>query len=332
MNALRILLSLIVLFLIAKCTNHTGDRDDSLIPAVPGTFDSLPPIPVDNQLTKARIELGRMLFHEPLLSGDGIISCASCHKAALAFADDKPVSAGVHGRLDKRNSPSLINVAYQQRLFLEGGIPNLEIQILAPFGNENEMDFSLRKASEILNELEVYQKLAMAAYGSEISGLVISKALSNYQRSLLSSGSPYDAYVLGDQLALNEREKRGMTLFFSGELACSSCHSGFLFTDQDFYNIGLYAKYNDEGRGRLTLDQNDLGKIKTPSLRNVGLTAPYMHDGSLPTLDEVLLHFNSGGVAHANKDARIRKLGLDDHELRDLKAFLLALTDTVMPG
>jgi len=298
-------------------------------PSLPGTFDSLPAMPDDNQLTQARIELGRLLFHEPLLSGDASVSCASCHKENLAFADNRRVSSGVHGRLDKRNSPSLINVAYQERLFVEGGVPNLEIQVLAPFGNANEMGFTLTAAAKLLQQDDIYRNLAREAYNSEINGFVISRALSAFQRSLISSGSLYDQFLLGDSMAIPVPAQRGSKLFYNDDIACGSCHSGFLYTDQEFYNVGLYIEYADEGRGRLTQNPDDLGKIKTPSLRNVAITAPYMHDGSVATLDEVLQHFNKGGLGHPNQDSRIKPLNLDESQLSDLKAFLESLTDTI---
>ncbi len=326
----RILFFLFCLFVFWKCASPEADlHQETWYPSLPGTFDSLPPMPEDNQLTRARVALGRLLFHEPLLSGDGTISCASCHKENLAFADNRRVSSGVHGRLDKRNAPSLINVAYQERLFMEGGVPSLEIQVLAPFGNENEMDFTLTAAAKLLGQEEEYRNLAQEAYDSEVNGFVISRALSAFQRSLISSGSPYDRYLLGDRAAISAAAKRGSKLFYNEDIACGSCHSGFLFTDQEFYNVGLYLEYEDEGRGRLTQNRGDLGKIKNSSLRNVALTAPYMHDGSLATLDEVLRHFNEGGKGHPNQDGRIRPLNLDEVQLSDLKSFLESLTDTI---
>jgi len=327
---IRFLLSLLVIVFYWKCASTEEEsQHKAWYPSLPGTFDSLPAMPDDNQLTQARIELGRLLFHEPLLSGDASVSCASCHKENLAFADNRRVSSGVHGRLDKRNSPSLVNVAYQKRLFMEGGVPNLEIQVLAPFGNANEMDFTLTAAAKLLQQDVVYRSLAREAYSSEINGFVISRALSAFQRSLISSGSLYDQFLLGDSIAIPAAAQRGSKLFYNDDIACGSCHSGFLYTDQEFYNVGLYIEYADEGRGRLTQNSDDLGKIKTPSLRNVAITAPYMHDGSVATLDEVLQHFNKGGLGHPNQDSRIKPLNLDEYQLSDLKAFLESLTDTI---
>lgn len=296
---------------------------------LPPTFDSLPPVPDDNLLTDARIALGKRLFFDPRLSGDGMVSCATCHKPGLAFADTVAISPGVHGRMDFRNSPSLLNVAYQERLFREGGIPNLEIQVLAPFGNESEMDFNLREAVELLNREPAYPELARRAYGDTLTPLILARALATYQRSLISAGSRYDAWAMGDTLALSKAARRGANLFFSDRTQCASCHSGFLFTDQQYHNVGLYLVYEDEGRGRLTMKPGDMGKMKTPSLRNVAITPPYMHDGSVATLYEAVSHFNRGGTDHPNKDERVRSLGLSEEEVLDLCAFLETLTDTV---
>jgi cytochrome c peroxidase len=315
-------------FFIFACSEVQQETERPYVLAVPATFRKPPPTPADNALTEARIALGRLLFHETALSADGTISCASCHKAHLAYADDRPLSPGVHGKTDLRNAPSLLNVVYQKALFAEGGVPSLEAQVLAPFGNPNEMAFTLKDASAQLSQNATYANLSQKAYGKAIDGYVIARALSAFQRSLVSAGSPYDAYRLGDSLAISVSAKRGEVLFYSEALACGSCHSGILFTDQSYHNIGLYTTYADEGRARLTLDSADLGKFKTPSLRNVAITAPYMHNGSLATLDAVLVHFNNGGVGHVNQSELIKPLGLNGSELSDLKSFLESLTDT----
>ncbi len=311
--------------LISACSQKS--IPDHFEIAIPATFDSLPNFRADNQLTEARIALGKKLFFDTLLSADGSISCASCHKPGLAYADSVPVSSGVHGRLDNRNSPSLINVAWQKHLFREGGIPSLELQALAPFVNENEMNFTLTQAAASLSADNTYRRMANAAYGTTLGAYEIARALAAFQRSLISTGSAYDAYMLGDTTAISAAAIKGMKLFFSESASCSSCHTGFLFTDQNFYNIGLYETYADEGRGRFTRKEADLGKMKTPSLRNVAITAPYMHDGSIATLDQVLIFFNQGGHLNENKDARIRPLGMSAADLDELREFLASLTD-----
>lgn len=299
---------------------------------VPATFDSLPEIPDDNILTTARVELGKHLFFEKRLSYDGSISCGSCHVKTNAYADNKAKTRGVHGRTSQRNVPTLINVAYQQRLFMEGGVKSLEAQIISPFLNENEMNFSVNKALARIRTDSAYIDLAMAAYGDTLDAYMIARAIASYERTLLSTGSKYDDYISGDSTALSTEAVRGMKIFFSDRAKCSSCHSGFLFTDQQYYNIGLDTVNTDEGRGRITLDSTDIGKFKTPSLRNISLTAPYMHDGSMRTLPEVIQHYNTGGKSNRNKDPRIDSLGLSQAEINALVLFLNSLTDRRMPG
>ncbi len=320
-------ISLVLIHILCSCTSQQRNEDGSYLLQLPPTFDSLPPIPENNKLTAARIELGEKLFFEKRLSSDGTVSCGSCHKPSLAYADTLAVSGGVHGRFDNRNSPSLINVAWQKHLFREGGVPSLEIQALAPFANENEMDFSLTHAAILLSEDDAYRRMAMEAYDTTMSAYVMGLALACFQRSLISTGSRYDAWLKGDTLALSAAALRGLNIFNSERAACAGCHSGFLLTNQEYHNIGLYTDYNDEGRGRLTRKNADLGKMKTPSLRNVGITAPYMHDGSLRTLTDVIQFFNEGGNPHQNKDERIKPLKLNEQELKDLEAFLMSLTD-----
>ncbi len=314
--------------LLASCSAPTsGGEDEVWRWKLPSTFDSVPGQPDDNLITLLRLELGKKFFHDSRLSGDGKIACASCHKATLAFADTAALSAGVHGRRDGRNSPSLVNVGYQKALFMEGGVPSLELQVLAPFGNENEMDFTLTDAATVLRKDQDLADLAAKAYGKTIDGYVISRALAAYQRSLVSKPNGWDRYQDGDTAALSASARRGMAVFFNPENACSTCHAGFLFTDQNYHNIGLYTYYDDEGRSRLTLQDQDIGKFKTPGLRNVELTPPYMHNGSMKTLEDVIAFKSDGGADHPNKSVLSKKLNLSEGEKLDLKNFLLALTD-----
>lgn len=295
---------------------------------VPPTFDSIPEIPDYNPLSKEKIELGRLLFNDKRLSADGNISCSSCHLKDYAYSDTVPVSAGVHGKLDRRNAYSIVNVAYQKALFMEGGVPNLELQALAPFLNENEMAFRLSQAFKKIGDDENYRALSLEAFGTDsIDSRIIAYSLAAFQRTLISTGSRYDLFIQGDSTALSTKEKMGMDLFFSSRTHCASCHTGFLFTDQKYYNIGLDSIITDEGRAAISQDENDLGKFKTPSLRNVAITAPYMHDGRLSSLDDVVDFYNSGGLAHPNKDNRIKQLNLTAKEKESLVAFLNSLND-----
>ncbi|MEM7162095.1 MAG: cytochrome c peroxidase [Bacteroidota bacterium] len=287
--------------------------------------------PEDNYPTVERVKLGRSLFFDPILSKDSTIACSSCHLPEFAYADTVSVSPGVEGLTGKRNAYSLLNVAYQKALFMEGGVPNLELQALAPLGDESEQQMLISEAAKRLSRIENYQELARKAYDRDIDPYVITRSLAAFERTLISGHSRYDKYMEGDQSALSINEQKGMELFF-GKANCSSCHSGFLFTNQEFENIGLYEKYEDMGRMRLTDDTLDKGKFKVPGLRNVSKTAPYMHDGSIKHLSEVIEHFNNGGGEHQNKSPLIKELHLDSIEKTQLLNFLFALEDTVIIG
>lgn len=329
----RVVLFLCLLVYACRPGGKTDTDVVQLENLVPSTFDSLPAIPEDNQLTRARIALGKKLFFDKRLSADNSISCGSCHKKELAYADNKALSEGIHGQQNPRNTPGLVNVAYRKSLFMEGGVPNLEIQVLSPFVNTREIGFSINAAAQKIEGDTTYRRLAQAAYGSDtLHALLIAKAIASFERSLISHGSNYDAFVNGDSAALSPEAIRGKELFFSSRTDCSSCHAGFLFTDQKFYTIGIDSVSTDEARAKITLDTNDIGKFVTPGLRNVALTSPYMHDGSMAGLQEVLQHYNSGGMDNRNKDQRIRKLGLSQQEINDIIAFLKSLTDHKMPG
>ena len=290
--------------------------------------DGFPPIafPEDNHPTASRIELGKLLFHDERLSRDGSVSCASCHLQENAFADPMALSEGIDGQLSMRNSPTLANLAWQPHLFMDGGVPTLELQVLAPIENPVEMDHSITAAAQDLNSDPQLRELALKAYNRELDPYVVTRALSNYQRTLISGESKYDQYLEGN-VALSEQELQGMELFFSDEVACASCHSGVFFSDFSFQNIGLYQEYEDNGRERVTANPDDNGKFKVPTLRNVAVTQPYMHDGSIQTLEEVIDFFNEGGFDHANKAESVQALGLNEEEKAALLSFLNTLTD-----
>lgn len=292
---------------------------------IPSHFPAID-FPEDNLLTAHRVELGRRLFYDTRLSQDHSKSCGSCHLQNLAFTDGIKVSEGIQKRKGKRNAPSLGNVAYQKRLFGEGGVPNLEIQVLSPIGDENEFDHDVNIIERDLQADSTLSALSRKAYNREIDMYVVTRAIAAFERTLISGNSKYDQY-LEKKINLTPQEESGRQLFFSDALNCATCHSGHNFTDGLFHNIGLYESYEDQGRFKITHDKNDLGKFKTPSLRNVELTAPYMHDGSLGTLEQVIEHFNSGGESHKNKSSDIHSLNLNEIEQKALLAFLHTLTD-----
>ncbi len=295
--------------------------------AVPPGFPA-PLFPEGNELTSARCALGKKLFYDPVLSRDSTISCASCHHAAKAFSDTVAFSLGVGGLPGTRNAPTLANIAYHPYYTREGGVPTLEMQILVPIQEHNEFDFNILLIAERLARDTAYVRMSREAYGREPDAFIITRSIGCFERTLISGQSRYDQYFFqGKNDALSMAEKRGMDLFFSEKTDCSQCHAGFNFTHYAFENNGLYADYPDPGRFRLTELESDRARFKVPTLRNVALTAPFMHDGSLWALESVVDHYNSGGKPHQNKSAFVRPLGLTASERADLVAFLRSLTD-----
>jgi cytochrome c peroxidase len=291
---------------------------------IPPHFPELP-IPEENQLSKARIELGRRLFYDPILSRDSTISCSSCHQQAFAFADNLPISPGVDGRMAERNAPSLANVGYQPTLLFDGFLKTLEQQVLVPIEEHAEMDFNIVLIGRRLEKNKRYVRLAQKAYNRAPDYYVITRAISSFQRTLISGNSKYDQSLSG-KVKLTVSEERGRKLFFD-ELYCGKCHKGVLFTNFETENNGLMVHYTDSGRMRATKLELDRDKFKVPSLRNIALTAPYMHDGSLPDLKSVIRHYANGGKANPQKNPIIESFLLTDQMETDLIAFLGSLTD-----
>ena len=262
------------------------------------------------------------------MSKDGLVSCASCHDPKLAFSDSEAVSKGSGGLLGTRNSPSLTNVAYHPYFTREGGIPTLEMQILVPIQEHNEFNNNIVLIADTLSKIPSYIEMAKAAYDQEPNAFVITRALAQFERSLISGQSSYDLeYNYGIEGSMSASALRGKALFESDRTSCSSCHSGFNFTNYTFENNGLYEIYEDNGRERLTQDSDDRALFKVPTLRNVEVTGPYMHDGSISSLSEVVDHYNRGGNGHMHQSELIRPLQLTNEEKTDLVEFLYALTD-----
>jgi cytochrome c peroxidase len=323
----------VVIFCIL--TSFFACSDEDIVPeptpyilqniVLPSHFPSIN-FPVENGFTPDRWILGKKLFFDKRLSIDSTISCASCHKLSYAFADNKPLTSGVFGRAGTTNSPSLANVAFHPYLTREGGLPTLEMQVLVPIQEHNEFGFNIVQIAERLKTDTTYQEMAKKAYGRALDPFTITRSISTFERSLISSNSTYDQFIEG-KTSLTTEESSGKELFFSERTNCSECHSGFNFTDYGFKNNGLYESYLNPGRYRLTQKESDLALFKTPGLRNTGFTAPYMHDGSLATLADVIEHYNSGGKPHKNKSPLIRPLGLNDKEKKALISFLKTLDD-----
>ena len=309
------------LIIFSSCeTDNPIQGNENFQLDIPNGFPT-PNVPEENQLNWERINLGKRLFYDPILSLDSTISCGSCHKQEFAFADNQAISPGVENRLGKRNSMSLANIAYHNFFMREGGVPTLEMQVLAPIHEHSEMGFNVLSAAQKMKNDSTYIIQSIAAYNREPNPFVITRAIASFERTMISGSSKYD------KNQLNLSEKRGKELFFSDKLSCSSCHGTFLFSNQLIENNGLYENYEDSGRYRLTQLQVDIGKFKVPTLRNIELTAPYMHDGSLETLEEVINHYASGGSNHFNKSELINGFIINETEKQDLINFLNSLTD-----
>lgn len=300
------------------------------------TFSPLPPVqvPYFNQAEKAKIELGKKLFFDPNLSNPPGIACASCHDPAFGFSDGQPFSDGVFGRTGDRNAPTIYNAAYNLYQFWDGRSASLEDQVLGPIRNPVEMNNTLDNALNYLRANPEYQKLFQKAFNGEITTTNVAKAIAAYERTIISNNTPYDRYVRGDKKALSEEAKRGMKIFF-GKGRCAECHPAPFFTDSDFHNLGvpnnpLKPDVVDKGRYNVTGAADDLGKFKTPTLREIARTYPYMHNGVFQTLEEVVEFYDDGGGTPivGEKDPDLVPLNLTEQEKKDLVAFLKALTSS----
>lgn len=306
---------------------HTASSSIGFYDNLPHNFPSIQH-PEDNLPTELRVQLGRMLFYDPILSKDSTVSCASCHKQQFAFADSVPLSLGVEQRLGTQNAPSLVNVAYAPYFTRAGGVPTLEMQILVPIQETHELDFNIVLAAQRIAKDSLYSTMSLAAYNRPPDPYVVTRSIAAFERSLVAAHSPYDKYTYyRKKKALSSSAQRGLQLFMSHKTDCSSCHTPPHFSNFSFQNNGLYEHYADSGRIRLTYQEQDRALFKVPSLRNISMSAPYMHDGSLQTLEEVIQHYNRGGQPHKHKSPLIRPLHLNTQEQKDLVAFLESLTD-----
>lgn len=286
-------------------------------------------VPKDNPQTLAKIELGRQLFFDKQLSPNNLISCANCHNPDKAFTDGETKSVGFHGRLAQRNAPTLINVGYQKRLMFDGQVPTLEMQVLVPLRDSAEMANDMKQLIAKLRARPHYQNQAKKIFKRDFDAYVLTRSLAAYQRSLQSENTPFDRYLKGDKAAISEQAVRGWHLF-SQKLYCVQCHVPPHFTNFKTENNGLYTSYHDKedkGRFRIHGDTADIGHFKVPTLRNIGRTAPYMHDGSMRTLTEVIQHYAKGANGHPNQNRQITPFHLSKQDERDLLAFLESLND-----
>jgi cytochrome c peroxidase len=286
------------------------------------------PTPADNPMSEEKVALGKALFFDKRLSIDESISCASCHNPAFAFTDQKKVSTGVEARMVERNAPSLLNSAFLQTVMFDAHLASLEVQVLVPIQEHTEMDIPMNELLKRLRKIEKYQQAAKSIFNRDFDAYVLTRSMAAFERSLISMNSRFDQYQQGKKSALTKEEERGWDLF-SNQLYCTKCHPAPYFTTFVAENNGLYTEYGeDKGRFRIHGDTSDIGKFKVPSLRNIELTFPYMHDGSFMDLDKVLKHYSRGGVGHPNQNKVIRPFVLSEKDKKAVKAFLFSLTDT----
>lgn len=313
--------------LLSACINRSLFSDSKVISkiTIPEGFPQIN-YPEDNVFKKERWLLGKKLFYDKLLSKDSSVSCASCHNPEYAFSDTVALSFGFKKSIGTQNAPTLSNVAYLPYFTRLGGVSTLEKQILVPIQEHNEFNFNIIEIAKRLRTNKDYNLLSLKAYNRNLDYYVITRAIANFERSLISGESKYDQFRSG-KIELNEKEMNGFKLFFSEKTNCNVCHSGFNFSNYSFENTGLYEVYADIGRKRLTDKEEDLSKFKVPTLRNIELTGPYMHDGSVKTLEEVVKHYNSGGKVNVQKSKFVKPLNLSESDVADLVAFLKTLTD-----
>ena len=334
---------LISTFIIWSCSNESVDRY-SPTPSplrIPQLFQDKilnPILPPNNPQTIEGINLGKKLFFDPMLSGDNTQACADCHTPENAFTDIDRFSKGIDGSIGKRNSMPIFNLAwnYDEKFFWDGRVFSLEHQAFRPVTDPTEMKSTWNQVTQKLQEHPDYPSLFQQAFGSRsIDSILVTKAIAQFERTLISSNSKFDNFLLG-KATLTAEEQNGFNVFMDETKGdCFHCHGSDnnpLWTDNLFHNNGLDATFTDLGLGKFTGDPADNGKFKTPSLRNLAFTAPYMHDGRFATLEEVINHYSEGLKHSSTIDPLMKKVAqggvqLSNEDKADLKSFLLSLSD-----
>lgn len=293
-----------------------------------------PPDPADNPISDAKIELGKTLFFDPRLSHDGNMSCATCHNPSLGWGDGLPVAIGFRSLDLPRASPTVINTGYNSLQMWDGREKSLESQAMGPMESSHEMNMEMGRLFTFLRGSDGYRRLFADAFpGEEITADTLSKAIAAFERTVVSNNSPFDAWVRGDADAMTAEQVNGFKVF-NGKANCVACHRAPNFTDNGFHNLGL-PSWGDENpdMGRYAIKPIGLmkGAFKTPTLRDITRTAPYFHDGSSRTLEEVVEHYAKGGVVKTNLSPNMRELDLTEQEKSDLVAFMQALTSPYQP-
>ena len=335
-----LVLAMTILFLFSGCQKETAPEPPSEVYnptpyelVIPSGFPDMI-IPEDNPMTEEGVELGRMLFYDPILSADNTQSCSSCHAPEFAFTDNgKRFSTGIDNLEGTRNSMAIINAGWMPRFFWDGRRQSLEDQALDPVTNPIEMHETWEEATNKLNAHPEYPDLFFNAFGTRtIDSTLVTKAIAQFERTLISGNSKWDRYLRGE-VQLSQAEAKGFEIFFTEKGDCFHCHTTILYTDQLFHNNGLDSVFTDMGLYDITGNENDRGKFKTPSLRNWAFTEPYMHDGRFKTMGEVLDFYSTEVKWSPTIDPLMKKvqqggLQLNDEEKVNLYFFLLTLNDS----
>lgn len=317
---------LVALAMLLVCNVVGGSKGSANIPVPVGLL----PIawPNDNPYTPEKAELGRILFFDKRLSADNTIACATCHSPQYAFTDSMPVSIGIRQQKGTRSAPTVINRAYSLAQFWDGRAPTLEEQAKGPMANPIEMGNTEQAVIDKLRAIAGYRALFAKSFATEEFTIDhVAKAIATFERTVLSGNSAFDRYQAGDKKALTPQQVRGMNVFFK-KAKCDKCHDGMNFTTNDYHNLGVGTDKPspDAGRFAFTKDLKDWGAFKTPTLRDIAETPPYMHDGSLKTLKEVVEFYDKGGILNKNLDHDIKPLKLTAEEKDSLVEFLRALS------
>lgn len=316
----------ITLAIVAAAIAPMGLADTAAMPRDPWLRPAVAPAPADNAVTPERVALGQMLFFDTRLSAKGAMACASCHNPSLGWSDGRATAVGHDMKVLARSTPTILNAAFNSIQMWDGRKATLEEQALGPFGAD-EQNLPLEELERRVKANPGYVALFAGAYpGEGVTRITIAKAIASYERTVLSTESSFDRWRAGDASAVSPGVKRGFEVF-NGKGNCALCHQGFNFTDSGFHNIGLAANAEDDiarfANRRVAVLK---GAFKTPTLRDVALTAPYMHNGSYATLEEVVEHYDRGGDVKTHLSANMRPLGLTSAEKRELVEFMLALT------
>ena len=347
-NQIKILISLLILFGGTFAYWGSGAAHQKTAPVVdsPGMIEvagmhvpdigplpTVVPIPATNLNYTAKVKLGEQLYFDGRLSQNGAISCAFCHTPGLGFADPKQVSIGVGGKQGGRQAPTVYNTVFNPVQFWDGRAGSLEEQAIGPIVNPVEMAETHENVVNKLNNIKGYVEQFTAVFGTTVSMQSIAEAIAAYERTIISTNSAFDKFILGDKTAMNKEAQQGMALF-KGKARCILCHNGSNFTDNQFHNIGVPQvgpMKEDLGRYYVTRRPEDKGAFKTPTLRSIDETAPYMHDGAFKTLEEVVNFLDIGGGKNPNLSSMMKPLGLTQEEKTQLIAFLKALKGEEIP-